>query len=131
MSSEENKRFYQKFLDLQTDLKLDDLDEFMDTYFTLGYIQHNLGPQGNELNYPAMREAGRQWYTDFHDIHIHVDDILAEGDRVAVRGNTTAIETATGELESWDFFCIVRISGGKVAEEWQLVAQVPAKEKAT
>lgn len=130
MSSEENKRFYQQFLEAQNQFSLENIDRFFDQYYTPDFVQHNFGPQGIELDLPAMRQAILPWLRDYQEIKYVVDDILAEGDRVATRGSVTARKTATGELERWTYFCIARITLKKVAEEWQLVVQVPVETKA-
>lgn len=89
-------------------------------------ICHNFDPEGLELDLRSMRKALLQWGQDHKDLHFFVDDALAEGDRVAIRGHATA-KSKAGEPEKWNFFSIARIAGNQVAEEWQIVIQVPVK----
>jgi predicted ester cyclase len=130
MSSEENKQFYVKFIELNTEVNLDNVDQFIDTYFTPDYKLHNYDPQGKELDFLAFTKVAHQWVKDYEDLHYEVDDALAEGDRVAIRGHGSA-RTKTGERTYWNFFAIARIVGKKVAEEWQMMVEVPVEMTAT
>jgi predicted ester cyclase len=123
MSSEKNKQFYRKVIEQNSNLNLQNFDQFLDTHYTLDFVQHSFGSQGSDMDLPAFRAAGGQWLQDYHDLHYFVDEILAEGDKVFARGHVDA-KTNTGEKESWVYFSIARIAGNKVAEEWQLAAQV-------
>ncbi len=127
MTSEENKRFYQQMMEAQNHLTADNIDSFISMYYAPDFIQHNLGPQGKELDMATMRQMAQQWVQDYQEFITTLDDIIAEGDRVVIRGASTATKRATGEREDWVFFCTARMSGGKVAEEWQLA--VPVSEK--
>jgi len=66
--------------------------------------------------------------TALPDLHVTVDDILAEGDKVAVR--LTAIGThkqeamglrATGRRVTIPAIVIVRVANGKVAQAWNSI----------
>ena len=64
------------------------------------------------------------------DIHLTIEDLFADGDKVVVR--TSASATLRGELRTrwgttfpptgkrltWTEICIYRLAGGKIAEEW-------------
>lgn len=73
----------------------------------------------------AWRRNAEVLFAAFPDVQIHVDDIFATGDKVAVRARLTGTHTGpflgnppTGkrfEYQSNEFY---RIAGGKIAEEW-------------
>ena len=86
------------------------------------------------FNYAAAEEAsGREGYertvTMYHtvspDMHYAVDDIVTEGDKVAVRwtgqgthkGDLMGI-APTGKQVTITGISILRIAGGKIVEEW-------------
>ena len=78
---------------------------------------------------PAGREglklAGQSIVMGFPDVHVTVEDLLADGDKVIER--TTAKATNTGEFNgippsgntvTWTEIHIYRLEDGKIAEMW-------------
>jgi hypothetical protein len=129
MSSEECKQFVIKFLEKASALTSPNAEQFIDAFYAPGYICHNYDPEGLEMDLPSMRKALIQWGQDLDDLHFFVDDSLAEGDKVAIRGHAIA-KSKAGEPRNWNFFAIERIAGDQLAEEWQIFIQVPAGKKA-
>ncbi|RZU31227.1 ester cyclase [Blastococcus saxobsidens] len=73
-----------------------------------------------------LRESFHRIRTGLPDLHVHLDDVMAEGDRVAARwtgSGTHSGELAglppTGTVVRWGGTDIYRIDGGKVAEWWR------------
>jgi predicted ester cyclase len=73
----------------------------------------------------GIRHAVKSHRTSFPDWNERVDDIIAEGDRVAIRITSTG--TQLGEFEGLkptrrkitiQEFHIFRLSGGKIVEQW-------------
>jgi predicted ester cyclase len=67
----------------------------------------------------------------FPDLHLTVEDVVAEGEKVVVR--TTARGTMkgdflgmkpTGKTATWTEIHIGRYAGGKVAEHWATIDQL-------
>lgn len=64
--------------------------------------------------------------TAFPDLHVAVEDLLAEGDRVAARVTVSGTQRGvfmgtippTGKRVTWTGIDILRIAGGKIAERW-------------
>ena len=54
----------------------------------------------------------------FPDIHVTIEDMIAEGDRVAVRNTWRATDTETGKKIEFSGIVIWRIEQGKLAERW-------------
>jgi steroid delta-isomerase-like uncharacterized protein len=61
----------------------------------------------------------------FPDAHESIADVLAEGDRVAVRHSFRGTQTGplgpfppSGRVMTADYLAIYRIAGGKIAEAW-------------
>ena len=93
-----------------------------DEFFAEGFVSHN-----NPPGFPPGREGVRQFFATFRDafpdITVAIDELVAEGDRVAVA--TTFTGTHTGELNgiaptgrqvSVTGIDIVRIADGKIVE---------------
>ncbi len=61
----------------------------------------------------------------FPDLRVTNDDLIAEGDRVVNRATFSGTHKgdflgvpATGKSVTWSAIVIIRIAGGKIAEEW-------------
>lgn len=61
----------------------------------------------------------------FPDLHFAIEDMLAEGDRVATRVTIRGTQAgpfqgvaATGRPTTWTGIGIIRVRGGKIVEQW-------------
>jgi predicted SnoaL-like aldol condensation-catalyzing enzyme len=71
------------------------------------------GPDGQKVFVASVRGQ-------VPGLRIAVDDVIAEGDRVAVRWTAT-FEPAPGERESYPGADILRLEDGRIAELWSFV----------
>jgi predicted ester cyclase len=98
--------------------------EVADEVFTENYVSHNglgltvLGPEGIK-RIAAMQRAA------FPDLHSSLEDLIAEGDKVVVRGVDRLTHTGeflgyppTGKTFFITWIDIFRIENGKLAEAW-------------
>lgn len=69
------------------------------------------GPEG------AMRYVGEA-VKKFPDLHVTIDDIIAEGDKVVVRNTWRASDPAHGKTISFRGIVIWRIADRQLAERW-------------
>ena len=125
MSAEDNKALVRRwFEELFNEAKLDVADEIV----TPDHVSHDTstpehppGPEGNRQLVNLVRGA-------FPDGRITIEDLVAEGDRVAVRwtfcgthrGEFMGVAPTGKEVEmgAMDLF---RVAGGKIAETWSNV----------
>ena len=63
----------------------------------------------------------------FPDIHLTLDDIVAEGDKVAIRNTVSGTHkgpvvgiAATGKGATWTGMSFYRLVAGKITEDWAL-----------
>ena len=123
MSTEENKVLIRRWIDLWNSQHVAAVDEFI----TPNFVRH-------DPNIPEVRgiEAEKQllamYFAAFPDLHLTIEDLIAEGDtvtgRYTVRGShkgelmgippTNNVVTVTA-IE------IYRIADGKIVEQWALV----------
>jgi predicted ester cyclase len=54
----------------------------------------------------------------FPDLHVAIDDMIAEGDRVVVRNHWTATDSQTGKKLEFRGIVIWRISARQIVERW-------------
>ena len=98
------------------------------TYATDDYIWQGMAPQGwtRVQGTENFRVAVMEFLDAMPDLKIEILDMVAEGDRVAIRlrehGHHTGIDwcgvKAAGAAVEWFPFDFYRIEDGKLAEEW-------------
>jgi predicted ester cyclase len=132
-------RFYEEINDTMRTGDLSLLDEVL----APDAVDHNPGP-GQGPGRDGIKKAFGEFRAAFPDMHVTVEDMVAEGDKVACRivtrmthrGDFQGIR-ATGKQVTQSGIDILRITGGTVAERWgefdtfgllqQLGATTPAR----
>ena len=76
----------------------------------------------------SLKTVARLLFEGFPDLHFRVEDVLAEGDRVALRWTMTGTNTAafrgfpaTGRAVRVPAIVLYRVQAGRLAEFWPLV----------
>ena len=130
MSIEHNKAVTRRIpLEMYTQGNLAVADEV----FATNYVEHHPLPP----SFPSGREAVKRFVTGirtaFPDLSYTIDDVIAEGDRVALKitGHGThrgAWELLplppTGRFVTWTEMHICRMDAGQLVEHWPVVDQV-------
>lgn len=88
-----------------------------------GYVNHDF-PQtapGNE----GFKQVVDQFFHAFPDLHVTLDEVFAEGDRVGSRGHFTGTHRGdfqgippTGRSVKVAFIDVWRVEGGRFVENW-------------
>jgi steroid delta-isomerase-like uncharacterized protein len=122
VSTEENKQLYRQFVET---LNRGDIDA-AGAFFADDYVEHSAAP-GLPPGAEGVKIVFRMFRTAFPDVVFTIDDLVAEGDRVAtlVTGSGTHegpfMEIpATGRRATWVAFGINRYEDGKIREHWGL-----------
>ena len=126
MTADQNKAVVQRFYDEVINGKnLDVLDEIMAD----NYVDHSL-IYGGEIGKEGYRRAALATpgiLTAFPDFRNDVDDLIAEGDKVACRWTASGTHegefmgvAATGKYFEWGGITIFRLENGKIAERWPM-----------
>lgn len=84
-----------------------------DDLFTPGFFSHPLGTTGFE----AGKDAWRKLTARFPRILVVAEDILVDGDKVAVRSSIKGTGTADGDSHPM-LLEIFRVDDGRLAEMW-------------
>jgi len=103
--------------------------EAIDEMLAADSVIHGLGPTSHG---PAEFKAFHSAYRDaFPDVAIEIEDMVAEGDRVAARWRGTGTHRgaglgfrATGKPVQFRGMVFVRIAGGKLIEGWNVFDQL-------
>jgi steroid delta-isomerase-like uncharacterized protein len=76
----------------------------------------------------AMKEVFARLHRAYPDLHIAVEDLIAEGDKVVVRDSVTGTHSGeymgippTGRSVTYDEIFIFRFLNGRIAETWGVV----------
>lgn len=121
MPSEENKALVRRVL---AEVRQGWTPEVVERFFSPHYRRH-LTPSGPHLTGEEQRARATRLRTAFPDAEVTLEDIVAEGDRVAYRltmrgthRGTFLGVASTGRRVTVSLFAIVRIEDGRLAEEW-------------
>jgi len=121
MSAKENKAIVRRdFEEIWHQGNLSVIDEI----YTTDYIRHDAvigdmqGPEG-------VKQVVTMYHTAFPDLHLTIEDIIAEGDKVAYRWTGSGTHKGelmgiapTGKQETITGINIFRIASGKIVEGW-------------
>jgi predicted ester cyclase len=122
VSTDENKRLYHQFVET---LNSGDIDA-AGAFFADDYVEHSAAP-GLPPGAEGVKIVFRMFRTAFPDVEFTIDDLVAEGDKLAtlVSGRGTHegpfmdIEP-TGRKATWVAYGINRYENGKIKEHWGL-----------
>lgn len=123
MSAEENKALVRRFVDeVQSGGNIGAIDELCSPEF----VNHS-APPGVPSNREGVKQVTAMFRQAFPDSYFAVEDMIAEGDKVATRktfhgthqGEFMGIPP-TGQQVSIGLIDIVRIVDGRVIEHWSM-----------
>ena len=114
LSPEEMKAFVLRHFEDFVNLKK---PEVALSNFSEDFLDHD-EPGGVAIGPKAAMAMMAAAYERWPDLHVSVEDIVAEGDKVVVRNVWTATEKATGRKISFRGFVLWRFANGKIVERW-------------
>jgi predicted ester cyclase len=85
--------------------------------FSADFLDHDepSGPQvGAEAAITMMKAAFQKW----PDLHVTIEDMIAERDKVMVRNTWRATDAATGHKIEFHGFVLWRFANRKIVERW-------------
>lgn len=104
--------------------RLDELDQLV----TRDYVNHSMTPEA--VGVVAEREMDRMMFGAFPDGKMEVEDVICDGDRVAIRAKWCGTHKGQfmGVAPTNQSFCmrgtsILRLSDGLIAENWSCFDQ--------
>jgi len=88
--------------------------------FSSDFLDHD-EPSGVEVGPQAAMKMMQGAYQRWPDLHVTVEDILAEGDKVMVRNSWVATEASTGQKIEFHGFVLWRFANRKIVERWATI----------
>jgi steroid delta-isomerase-like uncharacterized protein len=99
--------------------------EVVDEIVSSDYVRHDPAFPGEVRGPEGFKEYVRAMCTPFSDARISIDDVIAEGEQMAVRWTFTGTQSgdflgiqATGKKLTLPGISIVRMKDGKIVEGW-------------
>ena len=128
MASEQYKAVIRRWMDAY---KTDDralLDRLADELFTPDYTLHDPGLPPLPPGPPGVKQFLEVVYASSRNVRVSIDDLVAEGDRVAAAFTVSSVNVVTGKAVTIQGMLISRFVEGKIAEVWQIAS--PEREVA-
>ncbi len=98
------------------------LDTLADEFYAADCVLHDPGFPNLPPGPTGVRQFTRKILADAGpDMHVTLEDMIVEGDSVAVRLTVHDTEVPTGKPVRATVLDTCHYSGGKIAEEWELV----------
>jgi predicted ester cyclase len=122
MTPEENKAIVRRFYDeVMGQGRVEVLDEIMDADF----VDHGEALFGSPQGRETLRQGIVAAQGILPNLNVHLEDVIAEGDIVGVRGTMRCTHAGTflgvpgtGHELSWKGLAIFRVVNGKITERW-------------
>jgi predicted ester cyclase len=124
MSTTQNKAVLARILDAFNEHNLEKLDQWADEFCTADYVYHH--PDFTDLppGPAGFKQFIRRVLADMPDAHQTIEDMVAEGDKVASRWTVRGTEVSQQKTVTLTILNICRFVGGKIAERWELGHQL-------
>jgi predicted ester cyclase len=123
LTTQQMKDFVRKhFEDFVNNQKADVIHNNM----TSNFYDHN-GPGNKPTDAKGDEDMMVSMYRVMPGLRIHIEDMIAEGDKVMCR-NVWRWKDATGKKMEFQGFVLWRFEGDKIAERWATVT-APAEDK--
>jgi predicted ester cyclase len=89
---------------------------------TRDFCDHD-GPGGKPAGADTDEKMMLGMYQSMPDLHLTVEDMIAEGDKVVCRNIWRWTDAASGKRMQFHGFVLWRFEGNKIAERWATVTQ--------
>jgi predicted ester cyclase len=100
--------------------------EVIRTNMTADFYDHD-GPGGQPTDAAGDEQMMRQMYARMPDLHLTIEELIAEGDKVVCKNHWHWTDPASGKRMAFRGFVLWRFEGDKIAERWATVSQ-PAED---
>lgn len=121
---------------MPTELSLDQMKQFVKNHFedfvnrrnaavirknmTSDFYDHD-GPGGKPTGVDGDEQMMIAMYKAMPDLHLTIEDIIAEGDKVVCRNIWRWTDSKTGKKMQFHGFVLWRFEGDRIAERWATV----------
>jgi len=96
------------------------------TNMSADFYDHD-GPGGQPTDVAGDEQMMRQMYEVMPDLHLTIEDLIAEGDKVVCKNHWRWTDAQSGMKMGFRGFVMWRFEGDRIAERWATVTQ-PAED---
>jgi predicted ester cyclase len=96
------------------------------TNMTPDFYDHD-GPGGKPTDVLGDEQMMRQMYSAMPDLHLTIEDLIAEDDKVVCKNHWRWTDPESGRKMGFHGFVLWRFEGDKIAERWATVTP-PAED---
>ena len=84
--------------------------------------EHELHPEaaGVARGPEGMKHAFAGLHEEFPDVHVDIEEMVAEGSMVTIRLTFSGTHAPSGERATWPEMVFTRFSEGKAVESWEV-----------
>ena len=100
--------------------------EVIRTNVTADFYDHD-GPGEKPTDASGNEQMMRQMHSMMPDLHVTIEDLIAEGDKVVCRNQWRWTDPNLGKKMGFRGFVLWRFEGDKIAERWATVTR-PAED---
>jgi predicted ester cyclase len=100
--------------------------EVIHTNMTADFYDHD-GPAGEPTDASGDEQMMRQMHALMPDLHLTIEDMIAEGDKVVCRNHWVWTDPKSGKRMGFRGFVLWRFEEEKIAERWATVTK-PAED---
>jgi predicted ester cyclase len=125
MTTEDLKKLDLKWMEVVNTGDLAAIDRAVEEIYPNEWLMHNSTYPQLPHSQNGLKKWIRQLLNDMPDFRIHIEDVIAEGDRVVTRVLLTGTHATSKEPFEMQCIHISRYSDSKMVEEWELDFLVP------
>jgi predicted ester cyclase len=118
-TEEVNKAAIQGWFDAVNAHDLRGVEQAIDKYYAVDYVLHDPTVPNFSGGAATLKKLVRESMQALPDVHITVEDMIAEGDSVAIRVIVAGTQPDGKPLKFFTM-SMLRFVNGQMAEEWQL-----------
>jgi len=108
-----------RWIEALATLDLDLWDKLIDELYSADYVFYD--PSfANMCGRADLKRWMRQAMKDFASFHFKIEDLVEEGNCVAVRGVETVTSKSSGEIVIYKTMLFSHFTDGMISEQWQL-----------
>jgi predicted ester cyclase len=123
MSAQENKAVLIRWLEALGSLDRELWDQLVDELYAADYVFYD--PSfANMRGRADLKQWMRGAMMDIASFQIRIEDLVAEGDCVAVRGLETVTFKSTGKTALYSTMLFSYFADGMISEQWQLFGSI-------
>jgi ketosteroid isomerase-like protein len=124
MSIEQNKAIIRRWLEGWNKGSQSGLEVLAEETFTADFVIFDRGQPGEVTGIEGVRQFVCEVFKNSSDIHLTIEDLIAEGDKVADRYTVRGVNKATGIPEHTAVMENYRFANGKIVEAWSIEVPV-------